>query len=371
MADDLASVGVSVDTRQAEAALRALEQSAKRAGVSVDEFKARTEAFNAKSNQLAASTGKLTDETVKNTGATAQIATQMDKYAKVQQVANDAVAAMPRSMGGSIAFLGLFGIGFNTVLEAAVALFKYLREEAKTTEQVLSEHSRLLGVIKGNYDKVTQSTRDWFDQSKDVTKLQLLQDELDLRKKLQVEVGKTVSNLSRYSNVGDFFTTFFGDKKGERVVQEQFRPFEDAIIKLKDGFDQGRPSVYEFNTEVAKIGLSNPKLQEMATKLISGTGDASKLSVSLRQVSEMQKVVDGFKPSNSAARLLGLPEHSAEIDKVSVAFDRQIDSISRRNAALAAQTPTTAADAGAHERLRREAQARQQSDNAADLKEAA
>lgn len=249
-------------------------------------------------------------------------------------------------LGGSqvVAALGLFGIGFTQVFAAAKQLYDYLELAGPSTEKLLKEQDRLIGIVKASYDEATKSAKNFYEQSKDVTRLQLLQQEIDLQRKLREEVGKGISNSTTFGGIGDFFS-------GTRQVKEQFQAFEDAIFRLKDGFDQGAPNVRAFADEVARIGLQNPELQKAAIDLIKNVGSASELAEKLKAIRSSLDLLDGKKLNNEGRASIGLsPDRSGE--NLASAWDKQLASLSRRNAAMEAEARTVGQSEAAHEKMR-------------------
>jgi hypothetical protein len=266
---------------------------------------------------------------------------------KTAAAANDNVKANRLWAGSSsqvIQALGLFGIGFGTVLTAATELYRYLNRNAPTTEKILQEQDRLIRIVKASYDDATKSAKNFFEQSKDVTRLQLLQQEIELQQKLREEVGKGISNSTTFGNIGDFFS-------GTKQVKEQFQAFEDAIFRLKDGFDQGAPNVREFADQVARIGLQNPELQKAAIDLIKNVGSASELAEKLKAIRSSLDLLDGKKLNDEGRASIGLrPDRSGE--NLASAWDKQLASLSRRNAAMEAEARTVGQSDAAHEKMR-------------------
>lgn len=254
-----------------------------------------------------------------------------------------------RAVGASaLAFLGPAGLVAAAIIAitvAAVALYEYLKTTGPTTEKLLTEHNRLLGVIKDSYDSLTGAASKWFQQSKDVTQLQLLQQEIDLRQKLQAEIGKTVSSLTTYGGLGDLFS-------GQRQIKEKFLPFEDALFKLNDGFKSGTPNVREFVDEIARISLLSPALQKIGNDLINSVGDASKLDYALKQIADAKKLISGARLGEDERGRLGLPDAPTQADP----FQTQVNSISKHTATIMADTVAVGASVGEHARLRAEAQ---------------
>lgn len=266
---------------------------------------------------------------------------------KTAAAANDNVKAN-RLWAGSgsqvIQALGLFGIGFGTVLSAATELYRYLNRNAPTTEKILQEQDRLVRIVKASYDDATKSAKNFFEQSKDVTRLQLLQQEIDLQQKLKEEVGKGISSSTTFGTIGDFFS-------GTKQVKEQFQAFEDAIFRLKDGFDQGTPNVREFADQVARIGLQNPELQKAAIDLIKNVGSASELAEKLKAIKSSLDLLDGKKLNNEGRASIGLSQDKSG-ENLAAAWDKQLASLSRRNAAMEAEARTVGQSDAAHEKMR-------------------
>lgn len=263
-----------------------------------------------------------------------------------KKVANDNATRMSRILGGSqiVAALGLFGIGFTQVFTAAKQLYDYLELAGPSAEATLKEQDRLVGIVKRSYDEATKSARNFYEQSRDVTRLQLLQQEIDLQTRLREEVGKTISGATTYGNIGDFFTK-------TRQIKESLLPFEDAIFKLKEGFDQGVPNVRAFADEVARIGLQSPELQKAAVDLIKSAGNASEFAEKLKAIKASLDLIEGRKLSDEGRAAIGIPQDRSG-ENLASAWDKQLSSLSRRNAAMEAEARTVGQSAATHEKMR-------------------
>jgi len=212
---------------------------------------------------------------------------------------------------GILSFLGPIGTAaaaFLALGAAAGVYFNIVKKDGPTVEETFKEQDRLLGVIKASYDEVTKATTRWYNQSKDVTQLQLLQQQIDLQSKLRDEVGKTIQTLTKPADLGG--TALFGafGAKGANVVKDQFAPFEDAIIALQQSYKAGAPDVKAFNDEVARIALADPSLQKAAAGLITATAGSAKFANSLEQVNAALKSIAGGTLSTQERGILGLPD---------------------------------------------------------------
>jgi hypothetical protein len=236
---------------------------------------------------------------------------------------------------------GLIAVGLIAAGGAAAAMYEIFKKDAPTAEKLLEEHNRLLGVIKTSYDEVSKSAKYWLDQSKDATRLQLLQQQIDLQQKLTEAAQKVVRPALQM----DVLT-------GDVDVREKFRPFRDALADLNDSWQKGAPNVRAYVDEVAKIALANPTLQKLGVELIQNASDATKFENTLKQVKAALDVVDGKKLSEDDRRRLGLPEGSKQADP----FDAQVRSVEKQIATMRADAAAIDGTVGAHARLRAEAQ---------------
>lgn len=203
----------------------------------------------------------------------------------------EAIAAMALRLATALGPLGLLSVGLLAAGAAAAAFYELTKKEGPTTEKLLEEHNRLLGVIKDSYDKVTRSAANWNEQSRDVTRLQLVQQQIDIQQKL----GQELEKQSR-----KFLEIDFGNSGGGQFayrVKEQYKIFEDAIYKLAEGYQKGEPNVRAFNDEVARIafafGLASPEIQKLGAEMIASLGDASKFSNALKQIKEAFDLLAG------------------------------------------------------------------------------
>lgn len=212
------------------------------------------------------------------------------------EVAN-AIGRVGSAIAAIVGIPGLLAIGFTAAAAGAYALYRYINSDGKTSESILKEHDRLLKVVKDSYDQVTKSAKNWFEQSKAVTQLQLLQQQIDLQKKLNEAVGKGIAATSYKITSGDIASIEAGIAQPVKDVADKFEPFSDAIAKLRKGFQDGTPNVREFMDEVARIALLKPALQTAGLELLNSVGDASKFARALDQVKQMLDLVNKGKLS--------------------------------------------------------------------------
>lgn len=244
-----------------------------------------------------------------------QVAIQQgSQIADVFASAGVSLGAFARQVRGWLGMAGSIAIGLAAVTAGAIALYEVFRTRAPTTEKILEEHTRLLGIIKDAYDRVTQAVVNWDKQSRAVTRLQLLQQEIEVVKKLNEEITKALRPTVQM----DIFT-------GQVKIRKEYEAFSDAIFKLNEGWQQGTPNVREFTDEIARIAEFNPALQTLAIQLVNSVGDASKFEQTLKQINSMMKLIQGGTPTAAEQRMLGLPETRKIAERVNE-YDRLIKS---------------------------------------------
>ncbi|PSO29848.1 hypothetical protein [Bradyrhizobium sp. MOS002] len=325
---DVAELGLKVDSTQATTATTALK------GLSgaADQAAGASDALAAAAAKAGVATGTLRSMADRAGVSYGEMASRIKATtSNLQQQAgqiNNVTMQLSGSLSGTLGTLGLAGIGFGTVLEGAKALFHYLQEQGPTTEKLFAEHNRLLGVIKDSYDRVTDSTRKWFEQSKNVTQVQLLQQQIELQQKLRDEVGNTIKAVTQPSNFRgvDVISSLFGG--GTNTVREKFGPFEDAIVDLQQSFKAGTPDVTRFTEAVAKIALADPALQKVAAQLIKTVEAASKVDNALKAVGSALDVINGKAPTEEDRARLGLPDAKV-IKATKDALDRATESVEK------------------------------------------
>lgn len=248
------------------------------------------------------------------------------------------LSAIARTVVTTLGPLGTLAAALLAVGAAALVYFNVIKKDGPTTEQLFKEHDRLLNVIKASYDRVTDSTRKWFDQSKDVTQLQLLQQQLDLQQKLTEATVKAIRP-----------TVHLDLGTGEVDVLPKFKAFRDALADLNESWQKGTPAVKEFMDEVARIALANPALQKLGVELINSVGDANKFAMALKQVNDALKLINGGKLSEDERGRLGLPDVTPQ--KIS-AYEQLIDRTKDRIETLKLEAQTAGQVTGAVEALK-------------------
>lgn len=311
MSNDIASLGISVDSKPVEKATKSLSDLARQAGTTEGVI-----------NSMAKRSGVSFEEMANRIIAkNRQVQASFGGLAGMSQ-AQSPLKAVATQLTGIINPLNLATLAFSGLGTAAAIAFSKMLDQAPDANQVLERHDQLVRIVKSSYDRATGSAKNFFDQSREVTTLQLLQQELELRQQLRTEAGKVISGSTTFGTIGDFFSS-------TKQVRQELAPFEDAIFRLKDGFDKGQPSVKAFMDEVARIGLNNPALQKMAHELISAASSGQNFENRLANIAEMLKLVRGQAVSSQGLARLGLPEPRETKEALDV-YERTVQAIQKR-----------------------------------------
>jgi hypothetical protein len=275
------------------------------------------------------------------------MATQSGQVYQILAGSNGGVTGAVKDLGARlVAFLGPLGlvaVGFTAVAGAAYAFYALTKKEAPTSEKLLEEHDRLLKVVRDSYDKVTGATKNWYEQSKEVTHLQLLQQEIDLRTRLTQETIKGLKTTVEIPIGGSVAR-----------IKDEYKAFSDAIYTLNEAWQQGTPNVQAFQQEIAKIALANPELRKLANDLIASMGDASKLSGALQRNQDMLKGLQSGTFTADQRGRLGLADPTHQVSAYQQLIDRTRDRIEQLN--LEADVAGRASDAVLRLRLQHEAE---------------
>lgn len=334
---DIASLGIAVDSKPVQGATKSLADLAKQAGTTEG-------VINAMAKRSGVSFEDMANRII---AKNRQVQASFGGLSGMSQ-AQSPLRAVTTQLTGIINPLNLATLAFSGLGTAAgIALSKIL-DQAPDANEVLERHDHLVRIVKASYDRATGSVKNFFEQSREVTTLQLLQQQLDLRQQLRDEAGKVISGSTTFGTIGDFFAS-------TKQVRQELAPFEDAIFRLKDGFDKGQPSVKAFMDEVAKIGLANPQFQKLSAELISVASQGQNVENRLLNIAEMLKLVRGQAVSPQGLARLGLPEPRETKEALDV-YERAVEAITKRieRSQIEIATYNMTAEAAARYRIEKE-----------------
>ena len=191
-----------------------------------------------------------------------------DKLASRAGKSNLAISFTAKAFTQLIGAGGVMGLAMEGVGIAVAYVGEQFAKTKTTVEQALTEQNRLMGEAKKLIDEKTSAQDRMFAQSKDETLFQSLQNELDLRTKIAEMQRKTEAFSSTKTSpmTGEMGSEMAGLAPGPAVAgMEQLTA---AIEKLRAATAAGQPGIAAFNAEIARIGLENPNVAELANQLL-------------------------------------------------------------------------------------------------------
>ncbi|ACF01848.1 conserved hypothetical protein [Rhodopseudomonas palustris TIE-1] len=320
---------------------KGLEDGFKKASGAAGSMKGSAEAAGAANDNLLASTSALLSK--------------FGELASKAKGSNDALAlnastasSLTASLGALSRSVGVVGFLTGAIGLATAALSAYNELSARASREIdrqLTEQARLINVVRGAYQNAKTAAGDFYEQSKDVTLLQLRQNQVDLQRTLQTQVGSFIGGVTSF---GDSLGNYFNNVK---TIRGELLPFEDAIFRLNDGFKQGKPDVEGFVNEIARIALLDPSLQKAASDLITKINEASKTARALKDLSSGEKVIEG-KDKPEDRKRVGITD---QVSDTAGQFERLAKSMDRQAASAEAEASATGKSAGEIAKLRVEA----------------
>lgn len=338
------ATGAQKAAQDASAAIESVGKSAEGAGAAIDKASGAASGL-AKSSEAA---GAANDNIASSAAAVAQ---KVADFATKVSGAQSALAKMAQgasSVGEAIGLIGRAVSGVTLVTAAiGVASAAYTAYQAvvtsgsKSIQQQLDDQTKLIGMIRDAYQKAKGAAGDFYEYGANATKLLLQQNQAELQKTLQNQVGGFISGVTTFGNIGDFLNQV-------KQVKTDLLPFEDAIFKLQEGFRSGTPDVKAFVDEVARIGLANPELQKAATEIVN------KILPALQTYNAISKDKAGVAQVNGTATTEQQRQIGIVADENAGAFDRFARAVDRQSASMEAEAKTAGVSAGAATKLRTE-----------------
>ncbi|RJF70865.1 hypothetical protein [Rhodopseudomonas palustris] len=311
-----ASRAISDLGKQTEATNRSIEESFKRAA-----------------GALARSSEEANKHHAANDNVINQSVELAEKLSHLAENAGGSASAFTKAAGGAATLAkGLVDVGkasgtipvltgwIGLAITAAQVLFNVVSAGNENAQKRLDEHGRLIGVVRDAYRDAGRTAGEFFEQSKDFTRLQLELQVIKDAAALQTSVGKMISNATTFGDIGDFLS-------GVKQVKPEFVAFEDALFKLQDGFKTGTPDVKAFMDEVARIALLDPALRKAAGTVVDLGKEAFEAYKIVQQNEAARRLLDG-KPRPEDRRRIGLGDQTGgdavgEIERLIKAFERQ------------------------------------------------
>ncbi|ETR79330.1 hypothetical protein X566_01545 [Afipia sp. P52-10] len=336
VADKTAAVSKKTDESMARAsgAVGSLANASKAQGAANDN------AANSTAN-YAQRIGDLASKALGAENALARVASGIGNF----------VSRFAEVAGATSKFTFLTG-AIGLAITAAQTLFDIIQSGSRAANSSLIDHERLVSTVRAAYADAANAAGKFYDTSKSITQLRLLEQEQKLRDQLQSSVGSALPNLYRLAPMQEDSNILGNWLSGTKQVREEFRAFEDAIFKLQAGFKDGTPDVKAFMDEVGRIALANPQLQMTGLKLAGIAQQAEEDAKRLRLTQDARAVIEGRAKPEQRENVLGRAQSTTTASANE--FDRLTKSIEKQAAALEAESASIGKSTGEAAKLRAE-----------------
>lgn len=244
-----------------------------------------------------------------------------------------------KGLGSAIsAFLGPLGMaaaGLTAAGAAAYYFWSASKEPAKTTEELLEEQVRLIGLIKKGYEDGAKAADKFAASVSSLVRLQEEQNRIEMQRRLAQEtqgfIGKVTSTTP--STMAGFIDE---PLSGNSQVVERYRAFTAQIEALQAGLARGAPDVRQFREEVAAMGLAAPKLQPLVNELLSMSDAIEKLDpFKLQQTrDELERIGQVNATKGFTASYKSLLEAAPEVNKEALRQQKLLDLARKRGEAI-------------------------------------
>lgn len=337
--------------KQSETTAKAIEDGFSRASGVVEKLANSGKALGAANDNIASTTtgvvGLLDQVAQKTLGAD-------NALSKLTSGASTVVKGLT-SLGSAAGVVGMLGGVFGIVAAAATTFYSIVDSGGNKAEATLREQARLIDIVKSSYDAASGKAKNFYEQSANVTRLQIQQNLLQL----QADRDKAVSGV-----VGDFdkriaaFSVqerdFDGKIKPNPYQQEadNYRALQGAVDNLRAALAAGSPDAKKFQDEIAAIGLAAAKTNPELAKEAAGVLERSKAAADFDNKIERQNaslaVLNGTATEHQK-KLLGITDAARE---TSNEYERLAKSLGKQAAAQEAEALTVGKSAGEAAKLR-------------------
>jgi len=319
-------------------AIEALAAGAKKAtDEAADGFKKIGTAGGAANDNLLSQTsdllkkfGELTEKVRGSESAIAKLAT-----------GGSAIAQSAAGFGTAAGAIGLVTAGLGLAATAAGVFYNIVKKDGDDATRLVTEHARLMGVLRGAYDEAGQSASLYGQKVSAVAKFQA---EINLAG-LRTQLGRLNRDvLSRATQVPDQGLSDGGMMPpGTAMAMPQvpqlraeFEAFAGAVAKFQAG---GAQDIVDAREEISRIALAakdaNPQLFELAKQFLQSSDEAGKVA------SAIVDLVNALQGKFSGPARQTVNE-----------FDRMEKSLRRQAAAQEAEAEAVGRSAGEQARLR-------------------
>lgn len=314
----IANLGLSVDS-----------QPAVRAAVDLDKLAVSSEKAETAVKQLGTSTDASMSKVASGTGAISQ------KLRKTAEDAESMSARVQRAMnfkggfgnigssitqdlvGGLLSVLNpanLVTAAVATITTGAIAYFATLKEKIPTAEQALKDHADLIQKIEDRWPGATEGLKRYAQESTALLMVNAREQAAIFAKQAK-EAEQAFSTQVLLSGFVTGGSAFDG-------VSARYKPFEDAIKRLRAEVKAGKPDFDAFYSQINQIVATNP---EGLTKLGNETIKLAGTLESAEQKAAAARAAIGLIGGAAAAQIEQVNQFTAAMRELSGIALPQLD----------------------------------------------
>lgn len=258
---------------------------------------------------------------------------------------------MVRTAASAAGPAALIAGGFQLAEIAVGALYKTIATGEAQAQSRITEHARLMGVVRDAYSDAAKKAGEFLRQSREVT---LLQEQLN-------QIGLQGDYKRQSQQVETSVSPAFGRNQlpgavspGDLATSEQTQAYQKAIDDFAASAAKGSPDVLAFRDALASIGSaalqSNPEVAKFIGTVLQASQEAADTANRLKESEAKLAVLNGTA-TKAQEELLGIKRNTAASSNE---YDRMVKSLGRQTAAMEAEAAAVGKSAGEAARLRAE-----------------
>lgn len=249
---------------------------------------------------------------------------------------------------------------FGAATAAAGYLISRLTGEMPSADEALTEHARLIGIVKDAYKNAANTAGEFLQQSKAITKFQTEQNLLQLESQLTTRGRGVIRGMSSprnngLSDMGGIPADTPMAMQGGIDVNREVQAFTSLVEGMNRELESGAvPNIQKFREGLAEIGsaaaATNPALAKQANELLKNTQGEADLALAIEKTQAALAQLNGTATEHQK-KLLGIRDEKAKVVKETReerdAYDRMLETIEKRNEKAQIELDTLGMTAGA------------------------
>lgn len=341
------SLQIDGDSSGAEQAAKATSEAVKAIGKdAADAAKGLEDAFNKASGagEKAAMTAKAFGAANDNVSSTStnlvglldQVAQKTlgadNAFAKLSGGVNNVVKSVA-AIGPMVGPIGLLGSMFGIAVTAATTFFSIVNSGVSQSSPALTEHARLVGVVRDAYSGAATSAGEFLKQSRAVTAFEAERNLIRLQAQLKTQATEFVADYNK--RAAAYSSSFYGlDGKRSTALDEEAKgvlALKPAVDILNDGIKSGAINVDAFRgklTDVSRSALSTlpqvgdafDNINERGKSLYDTAGKVKEANAILN----LSNGTDVQKSKSTLGIAAATGQATNEFDRMTKALTRQI-----------------------------------------------